>query len=153
MTDRTAPADRTSSPGPIAHRDPAAPSRARRRGVAGWVDVRGRRLGGWAFVLNRVAGLGVLFYLYLHLVVLSQLAAGPGAWDSLLKNWFLNPVVLILDVVLLTGLLVHGLNGIRVTLVGFGLVVSRQKALLGAFGTIGAIVLLIGTLMFISHGG
>lgn len=147
MTDRTAPTGRTALP------DATAPSRARRRGVTGWVDVRGRRLGGWAFILNRVTGLGVLFYLYLHLLVLSQLAIGPGAWDSLLKNWFLNPVFLVLDVVLLAGLLIHGLNGIRVSLVGFGLVVSRQKALLGAFGTIGAIVLLIGTLMFISHGG
>ena len=147
MTDRTAPTGRTALP------DATAPSSARRRGVAGWVDVRGRRLGGWAFILNRVTGLGVLFYLYLHLLVLSQLAIGPGAWDSLLKNWFLNPVFLVLDVVLLAGLLIHGLNGVRVSLVGFGLVVSRQKALLGAFGTIGAIVLLIGTLMFISHGG
>ena len=153
MTDRLAPTDRAPSRGPTAPGEPAASSPARRRGVAGWVDVRGRRLGGWAFLLNRVTGLGVLFYLYLHLIVLSQLAAGPGAWDSLLKNWFLNPVFLVMDVVLLAGLLVHGLNGIRVALVGFGLVVSRQKALLGAFGTIGAIVLLIGTLMFISHGG
>jgi succinate dehydrogenase / fumarate reductase cytochrome b subunit len=147
MTDRTAPTGRTALPGAT------APSRPRRRGLAGWVDVRGRRLGGWAFILNRLTGLGVLFYLYLHLLVLSQLAIGPGAWDSLLRNWFLNPVFLVLDVVLLAGLLIHGLNGIRVSLVGFGLVVSRQKALLGAFGTIGAIVLLIGTLMFISHGG
>ncbi len=131
----------------------SAPLAGRRRGVAGWVDVRGRRLGGVAFILNRITGLGVLFYLYLHLVVLSQLAVGPAAWDSLLKNWFLNPVFLVLDVVLLAGLLIHGLNGIRVALVGLGLVVSRQKALLGAAGTIGAIVLLIGTLMFISHGG
>jgi succinate dehydrogenase / fumarate reductase cytochrome b subunit len=125
----------------------------RRRGVAGWVDVRGRRLGGWAFILNRLAGLGVLFYLYLHLLVLSQLAVGADAWNSLLQHWFLNPVFLALDVVLLAGLLVHGLNGIRLMLVEFGLVVSRQKALLVALTVIGAIVLLISVLMLISHGG
>lgn len=124
-----------------------------RRGVAGWVDVRGRRLGGWAFILNRLAGLGVLFYLYLHLVVLSQLAVGAAAWNSLLKNWFLNPVFLALDVVLLAGLLVHGLNGIRLALVGFGLVVDRQKALLLALTVIGGIVLVIGVLMLLVHGG
>jgi len=124
-----------------------------RRGIAGWVDVRGRRLGGWAFILNRLAGLGVLFYLYLHLIVLSQLAVGASAWDSLLKNWFLNPVFLVMDVVLLTGLLVHGLNGIRLALVGFGLVVDRQKALLLALTAIGGIALVIGVLMFLIHGG
>jgi succinate dehydrogenase / fumarate reductase cytochrome b subunit len=130
----------------------AAPPRGRRRGVFGWLDVRGRRLGGWAFILNRVTGLGVLFYLYLHLIVLSQLAAGPSSWNALL-NWFLNPIFLVLDVVLLAGLLIHGLNGIRLTLVEFGLVVSRQKALLLAFGTVGAIVLLIGALRFLSDVG
>jgi len=141
MTERAVTTDRT----------PSRP--ARRRGIMAWVDVRGRRLGGWAFILNRVTGLGVLFYLYLHLVILSQLAIGPSAWDSLLKNWFLNPVFLVMDVVLLAGLLIHGLNGIRLTLVGFGLVVDRQRAMLLALGTIGAIVLVIGVLMFISHGG
>ncbi len=129
-----------------------APPRGRRRGVLGWLDVRGRRLGGWAFILNRVTGLGVLFYLYLHLIVLSQLAAGPSSWNALL-NWFLNPIFLVLDVVLLAGLLIHGLNGIRLTLVEFGLVVSRQKALLLAFGTVGVIVLLIGALRFLSDVG
>ncbi len=129
-----------------------APPRGRRRGVLGWLDVRGRRLGGWAFILNRVTGLGVLFYLYLHLLVLSQLAAGPSSWNALL-NWFLNPIFLVLDVVLLAGLLIHGLNGIRLTLVEFGLVVSRQKALLLAFGTVGVIVLLIGALRFLSDVG
>jgi succinate dehydrogenase / fumarate reductase, cytochrome b subunit len=131
---------------------PALRARSR-RGIAAWIDVRGRRLGGWAFILNRLAGLGVLFYLYLHLIVLSQLAVGAAAWDSLLKNWFLNPVFLVMDVVLLAGLLVHGLNGIRLSLVGFGLVVDRQKALLLALTAIGGIVLLVGVLMFLSHGG
>jgi len=125
----------------------------RRRGVMGWVDVRGRRLGGWAFILNRATGLGVLLYLYLHLVVLSQLAVGAQAWDGLVHGFFLNPIVLALDVVLLAGLLIHGLNGIRLTLVGFGLVMSRQKALLLSLGVLAAILLLIGTLRFIADAG
>ncbi len=85
--------------------------------------------------------------------MLSQLAVGAAAWNSLLKNWFLNPVFLALDVVLLAGLLVHGLNGIRLALVGFGLVVDRQKALLLALTVIGGIVLVIGVLMLLVHGG
>jgi succinate dehydrogenase / fumarate reductase cytochrome b subunit len=115
----------------------------RRRGVLGWFDPRHRRLGGWAFALNRLAGLGVLLYLYLHLVILSQLARGPEAWDAFVAI-ATSPVVLAFDVVLMAGLLVHGLNGIRVTLVGFGLVVSRQKAMWIALMVIAAIVLLAG---------
>jgi succinate dehydrogenase / fumarate reductase cytochrome b subunit len=115
----------------------------RRRGVAGWFDPRHRRIGGWAFALNRLAGLGVLVYLYLHLAILSQLARGPEAWDSFLAV-ATSPVVLAFDVVLLAGLLVHGLNGIRITLLGFGLVLSREKALYVALMVIAGIVLLAG---------
>jgi succinate dehydrogenase / fumarate reductase cytochrome b subunit len=116
---------------------------ARRRGIAGWLDPRGRRLGGWAFALNRITGLGVLAYLYLHLLVLSMLARGPEMWDSFVAV-ALNPLVLVMDVVLLAGLLIHGLNGIRVTLVGVGLVASRQKALFVALMVVALLVLVTG---------
>jgi len=116
---------------------------ARRRGIAGWFDPRGRRLGGWAFALNRLSGLGVLLYLYLHLLILSTLARGPEAWDAFVAI-ALNPLVLVMDVVLLAGLLIHGLNGIRVTLVGLGFVASRQKALFLALMVVAAIVAVVG---------
>ncbi len=124
----------------------------RRRGVAGWLDVRGRRLGGWAFILNRITGLGILAYLYLHLVVLSQLAAGPAAWNSLLTGFFLLPITIALDIVLLAGLLIHGLNGIRVTLVGFGLVYNQQKAIFVALMVMAAIALVIGGVRIFTAG-
>lgn len=120
-------------------------SSRRRRGVSGWTDPRGRRLGGLAFLLNRVTGLGVLLYLYLHLFILSTLVRGAESWDAFV-SFALNPVVLVLDVILLAGLLIHGLNGIRVTLVGFGLVLNRQRAMFVALMVIAAVVLLVGTL-------
>ena len=123
----------------------------RRRGVYGWVDPRGRRLGHWAFILNRLTGLGVLLYLGLHLVVLSMLATGPNAWDNFV-SLALTPVFLAMDVVLIFGLLLHGLNGIRVTLVGFGLVVDRQKALFVSLMVIGAIVLVVAALHIFEVG-
>jgi succinate dehydrogenase / fumarate reductase cytochrome b subunit len=116
-----------------------------RRGVAGWFDPRGRRLGGLAFILNRLSGLGVLLYLYLHLVILSQLALGPEAWDGFVALAS-SPPVLALDVVLLAGLLVHGLNGIRVALLGFGVVTGRGKALFVALMAGAAIVAAIGAI-------
>jgi succinate dehydrogenase / fumarate reductase, cytochrome b subunit len=123
----------------------------RRRGVHGWVDPRGRRLGHWAFILNRVTGLGILAYLGLHLVVLSMLASSPHAWDDFV-SLALTPVFLSLDVILIFGLLVHGLNGIRVTLVGLGLVVDRQKALFVSLMVIGAFVLVVAALRIFKVG-
>ena len=98
------------------------------RRVWQWADVRRRNLGMWAYVLNRLSGLGLVAYLYLHLIVLSTLARGPAAWDAFVATARL-PIFLALDVILLTGLLLHGFNGVRVALNGFGIAVRAHKAL------------------------
>ncbi len=51
--------------------------RVRRAGR--WFDLRRRRMGMWAYALNRITGIGLVVYLYLHLVILSQLLGGPGS--------------------------------------------------------------------------
>jgi len=107
-----------------------------------WLDPRGRHLGTWAFALNRLTGLGLVAYLYLHLIVLSTLLRGPEAWDGLVAV-FRRPVFLALDVLLVLGLAVHGLNGLRVALVGSGLLVDRHKALLVAAGVLVGLVGLV----------
>jgi len=92
------------------------------------VDVR---LGGLAFVVNRAAALGLVAYLYLHLLMLSMLVRGPGAWDNFV-DLASSPPFLALDVVLLAGILIHAANGVRVVLIGVGLVVRGQRARLTA---------------------
>ena len=109
----------------------------------GWLDPRGRTLGHVAFVGNRITGLGLVFYLYLHLAVLSSLLRGEQAWSDFL-GVATTTAFLLLDVLLLFGLLYHGLNGIRVTLVGTGYVPDRQKALWWAGAVIGTLVLALG---------
>jgi succinate dehydrogenase / fumarate reductase, cytochrome b subunit len=125
---------------------------ARRRGFVGWFDPRGRRLGGFAFILNRLTGIGLVVYLYLHLGILAMLVQGPNAWDTFV-DIALSPPFLALDVVLLTGMLFHGLNGIRVGLVGMGLVVSRQRALFIAAFVITAFVAAVGALRIFGGEG
>lgn len=99
---------------------------ARPRQVWQWVDVRRRKLGMWAYTLNRVSGLGLVLYLFIHLAVLRLLAGGPAAWDNFLAL-VRSPPFLALDVVLLAGLLIHGLNGIRLTITGLGIGVPAHK--------------------------
>jgi succinate dehydrogenase / fumarate reductase cytochrome b subunit len=104
--------------------------------VTGWFDPRGRRLEGRAFALNRIAGIGLVVYLYLHLGILSILLAGASAWSDLLQV-ATSRTFLVFDVILLFGLLFHGLNGIRVGLVGSGVMTRRQRGLLwGAMGLV-----------------
>lgn len=130
---------------------PVEPIRSTHRpGVAGWFDPRGRRLGGFAFMLNRLTGLGLVLYLYLHLVILSTLVRGPSAWDQFV-DIALSPPFLALDVLLLTGMLIHGLNGLRVGLLGLGIVSSGQKAMFLALMAIAAFVALVGALRIFSE--
>jgi succinate dehydrogenase / fumarate reductase, cytochrome b subunit len=113
-----------------------------RRRRSRWLDPRGRHLGTWAFVANRLTGLGLVGYLYLHLAILSTLLRGPEAWDDLVEL-FRHPLFMAFDVLLVLGLAVHGLNGLRVALVGSGLLVDRQRALLAAAGILIGLVTLV----------
>jgi succinate dehydrogenase / fumarate reductase, cytochrome b subunit len=133
----------------------AARGRVRHKGIgpapSGWLDPRGRALGGRAFALNRVTGLALVLYLYLHLGVLSILLVGESAWDDFLglatSSFFLG-----LDVVLLAGLLFHGLNGIRVALVGSGVAPNRQRALFWAAAVMGTVALAYGAFHVLGAG-
>jgi succinate dehydrogenase / fumarate reductase cytochrome b subunit len=120
-------------------------------GPVGWLDPRGRTLGHVAFVGNRITGLGLVAYLYLHLGVLSLLLRGEEAWGDFLEL-ATTTVFLLLDVLLLFGILYHGLNGIRVALVGTGVVPDRHKALWWAGSVIGTLLLLWGALHILGSG-
>lgn len=108
-----------------------------------WFDFRSWRLGMLAYILNRVTALGLVLYLYIHLVVLTTLVGGPASWDPFVAI-VRSPFFLALDVILLAGLLIHGLNGLRVALTGFGYGVRAQKPLFVALMIFAAIVLLLG---------
>jgi succinate dehydrogenase / fumarate reductase, cytochrome b subunit len=94
-----------------------------------WFDVRGKGVGFWAYVVMRLSAAGLVLYLFLHLVILSQLASGPAAWDGFVAT-AKSLAFLLLDIVLIVGMLAHGLNGIRLALIGFGIGVPRQKIML-----------------------
>ena len=120
-------------------------------GAVAWFDFRGRSTGHFAFSLNRLTGVGLVFYLYLHLGVLSMLLWGESAWSGFLRVATL-PLFLGLDVLLIFGLLAHGLNGLRVALVGSGIAPDHQKALYWALMVFG-VILLIGATLHIAGSG
>jgi succinate dehydrogenase / fumarate reductase cytochrome b subunit len=94
-----------------------------------WFNLKGKRVGFWAYVVMRLSAVGLVLYLFLHLVILSQLAVGPAQWDSFVAL-VKSPIFLLLDIVLIIGILAHGLNGIRLTLIGFGIGVPSHKLML-----------------------
>ena len=113
-----------------------------KRPLRAWFDVRKDRVGSWAFALNRITGIGLVVYLFLHLAVLSRLARGPEAWEEFLELAH-SPFYLALDVILIFGILFHGLNGIRVALVGMGIGVRSHRTLFWALSALGLVLLVI----------
>jgi succinate dehydrogenase / fumarate reductase cytochrome b subunit len=105
-------------------------------------DVRRGGVGAWAYVLNRITGVGLVVYLYLHLAVLSLLVGGEDSWDSFV-DLAQSDVVLGLDVLLLAGLLIHSLNGIRITVVTLGIGVRFQRAMFVGAMAVGGITLAV----------
>ncbi len=114
------------------------------RRAARWFDVRHRKLGMWAYALNRITGIGLVVYLYLHLVVLSTLSRGPGAWHAFV-SLARQPYFLILDVILLAGILIHGLNGLRIAHTSF-IETKLQKVLFSALMLVALVTLSVAAL-------
>ena len=92
-----------------------------------WFELKYQSAGKLAFMMHRLSGIGLVAYLYLHLILLNTLRQGPQAWDSFLQIMH-SPIVQVLDAVLLFGILIHGLNGLRLTLMGFGTFLRWQGA-------------------------
>ena len=78
---------------------------------------RGRE-GQWAYLVHRVAGIGVLLFLALHIFDIYLLGFGPEAFNTLLFL-YKGPAARVLEVLLMFGLLFHGLNGLRIIVQDF----------------------------------
>ena len=102
----------------------------------------GSQVGGWAFILNRITALGLTFYLFLHLIVLNQLAQGPAAYGGFIALTE-NPIVKLGELLVVAAAIMHGLNGIRIIFTSFGIGVTRQKELFYGFMVVALVAILL----------
>lgn len=78
----------------------------------------GNKLGMYAWALHRLTGVGVVFFLLIHIIDTAFVLVGPELYNeamSLYKAPFFRP----LEVALAASVIYHALNGIRVTLIDF----------------------------------
>lgn len=106
-----------------------------------WFDPRYRQLGSWAFILNRITGLGLTLYLFIHLIMLGQLARGPEAYDGFIAL-VKNPFFLMGELLVVAAVFIHGLNGIRIALTSFGIGGSKQKQMFVGLMTVAGMSIL-----------
>jgi succinate dehydrogenase / fumarate reductase cytochrome b subunit len=74
-----------------------------------------------------------------------MLLVGRSSWSSFL-SLVTAKSFLALEAVLIAAVLFHGLNGIRVALVGSGIAVARERALLWAAGAITTVAAILAAL-------
>ncbi len=107
-------------------------------GAIRWFDPRARNIGTYAFILNRLTALGLTLYLFMHLLVLYQLAMGEQAYDAFVVL-AKSPLILVGEFLVVAGGVIHGLNGIRVALTSFGIGIPYQKQLFYVLMAIAAV--------------
>lgn len=91
------------------------------------------RTGLWAWLLHRITGLAIILYLLLHIGVISSVLWGGGSFDQLMAT-LKRPWFAVGELLLVTAVMYHGLNGTRIILFDLGIGVKRQKAMFwGAF--------------------
>ena len=67
------------------------------------------------FVLHRLTGLVMTFYLFVHLVTLGAVLQGPDGFDRAMVLMS-TPAARLLELALVTIVLFHTLNGLRLTI-------------------------------------
>ncbi len=71
--------------------------------------------GQWSWIFHRIAGLGTVFFLLLHIVDTATVYFFPDHYQTFI-DLYRTPVFGVLEIVLVACLLYHGLNGLRITL-------------------------------------
>jgi succinate dehydrogenase / fumarate reductase cytochrome b subunit len=72
-----------------------------------------------AWLGHRLSGIGVLVYLFMHVVENGTLLFGPDVYDWTQANLFHNLPVRLGEILLMAALVYHSLNGLRVILMDF----------------------------------
>jgi succinate dehydrogenase / fumarate reductase cytochrome b subunit len=75
-------------------------------------------IGTWAWILHRLAGLALVFYLSLHIWVINSLTYGEKTFNEVMI-FLSSPLFKLLEVGLWGVILFHAFNGLRIVIVDF----------------------------------
>ena len=109
-------------------------------------------VGTWAWLLHRITGICLLFYvLQYHVILVSALLSeGEDAFNAILAILMFHPVFKALNTLLLAALYYHFLNGTRLLLhdmgIGVNVNTTRRAFVICLFGSVG---LWISTVSFV----
>lgn len=78
---------------------------------------RGRE-GMWSWVLHRITGVAIFFFLLVHILDSVVLGISPQAYNAVIGT-YKNPIMGLGETVLVAAIALHALNGIRIILIDF----------------------------------
>jgi len=108
-------------------------------------------VGNVAFWIQRVTGIALVGYLILHVHTIHDLQ-NPVTFDAALRT-FSQPLFKIGEIALLGTVILHALNGIRLTMVDLGVGLSRQRQVFWYFAIgAGAVLFLAGAIPMFIYG-
>ena len=107
--------------------------------------------GMWTWVLHRITGVAVFFFLLVHVLDTALVRVSPEAYDLVIAT-YKTPIVNLLEVGLVGAVLYHALNGLRVILVDFWTRGPRvQRQMTWAIAAIWLLVMVPGTYFMMIH--
>ena len=107
--------------------------------------------GMWTWVLHRITGVSVFFFLLVHVLDTALVRVSPEAYDLVIAS-YKTPIVNVLEVGLVGAVLYHALNGLRVILVDFWAKGPRyQRQMTWAIATVWILLMVPGTFFMMKH--
>src|SRR4051812_6114122 len=102
-----------------------------------------RYAGNVAFWVQRLTGVALVVYLIIHVHTIRDLQ-DPARFDAALEM-FRHPIFKLGEIGLLATVILHALNGIRLTMIDMGVGLSKQRQMFWYFAVaVGAILFLAG---------
>ena len=74
--------------------------------------------GMWSWVLHRITGIGIFFFLLVHVLDTALIRVSPEAYDAVIGT-YKQPIMGIGEIVLVAAIVYHAFNGLRIILVDF----------------------------------
>ncbi|UJP13009.2 succinate dehydrogenase, cytochrome b556 subunit [Microbacterium elymi] len=78
---------------------------------------RGRE-GMWSWVLHRITGIGIFFFLLVHVLDTALIRVAPDAYDAVIGT-YKNPIMGVGEIILVAAIAYHAYNGLRIIIVDF----------------------------------
>lgn len=90
------------------------PTRSR---LPGGTLYRGRE-GMWSWVLHRITGVAIFFFLLVHVLDTSLVRVSPQAYNAVIGT-YKNPIMGLGELALVAAIVFHAFNGLRIILIDF----------------------------------